>query len=413
MPSFIWDAATQHYRNLHPKRAPEPINYSELIKQTAISYSFPLAVNGNSHPEYRVNVTTNPNNTVNYVKNSSQNIWTYRQAPPGTLVGDIAKAADMLPVYFSGKQTAKDTAQALGIPYLAKLTRSNYANCSSFTGAVIVNSVDPYFPAINSTNYQHAYVTYSTKWDKVGDSRNYKTEKATYRPGDIFLTPPESGGHTYMWIGTHADPNGTVYDDIVAEASWAATWSTALLLPRLHRISSAIRTNGVDGTNRWYEVWRYNGKSESPLIIRSTNTTTVFSNFRATLRNSTGSATLDENSIIDLSVDLTLPVDIAGGQRFQLRTDEDGNDPFIFTSVDREVTLTDGTVIAEAVKVGTSKQRIEAVLTGNGQAGDVATLRITMGVKANLTLSADTVEIPLEDYDYSTAFSVPISYVID
>ena len=73
MPSFIWDAATQHYRNLHPKRAPEPINYSELIKQTAISYSFPLAVNGNSHPEYRVNVTTNPNNTVNYVKNSSQN----------------------------------------------------------------------------------------------------------------------------------------------------------------------------------------------------------------------------------------------------------------------------------------------------------------------------------------------------
>ena len=139
----------------------------------------------------------------------------------------------------------------------------------------------------------------------------------------------------------------------------------------------------------------------------------MFSNFRATLRNPTGSAALDENSIIDLSVDLTLPVDITGGQRFQLRTDEDGNDPFIFTSVDREVTLTDGTVIAEAVKVGTSKQRIEAVLTGSGQAGDVATLRITMGVKANLTLSADTVEIPLEDYDYSTAFSVPISYVID
>lgn len=427
MPSFIWDAATQQYRNLHPKRAPEPINYSELIKQKALLYSFPLSNTGTRVEDAYVNIlkTASPNNPDpdHYTDINTHpgkppvvmDAWTYKQAPPSEEIGDRAKAMDFMgDTYYAGKQEARDRFNALpeiqALPaarrYPPRIIRSTYANCSGFTGAVIINTVDPYFPGDNNTSNQWAYVSTSDNWELIGDSRQYNASQ--YKPGDIFLTPPASGGHTFMWIGNYTTQNGTTYTEVIAEASYAERFKRTLILPSLRRITAAFRNTGLDTSERWYEIWRYVGENDTaPIIIKGITASALFKNstVKAVLRNPNGTI-INQNSIIDITIDVVRPEGAGAGQVFRLETQE--SDIFQFTDVDAEITSPDGAVFATAERYYDGR-RLQIILTENGATGDTTTLHITAGVKTGATGTLGTKEFSLYGYDGGVNFSTLIT----
>ena len=159
--------------------------YNDIIKQKAISYSYPLVGDGTiSHFEAAVNrkaedVNGDPHYTNKSFYNESivYENWGYRQiapCPDGVCkVADQGKAQDQLPEYYNGKAEAFNKAKQAGNTFLPKLTPETYANCSGFTGAVIINTVDPMFPGNNSTGDQWDYVSQSNQWELVGRSTDF------------------------------------------------------------------------------------------------------------------------------------------------------------------------------------------------------------------------------------------------
>lgn len=233
MPSFIWDASTSVYQNLQNGNH-TPIDQRERIKHLAILCSEPLSGNGNSaNPASRVN-TLNDDGSI-------------------TLGNDQEKA---LPAYRQARLDAIAIATAAGNIYrLGEDKEGNYADCTMFVGDMVINTLDPLFPARTSAT-QYGYLTDPTNgWVNIGGTTSYNP--GGYLTGDLLMTlPPDPGDHIILWIGDYDGKTG-----VIADAARITPRDSGMGLrnPTL-RVSLFTSTNSTDNSGRTYGVYRYVGR---------------------------------------------------------------------------------------------------------------------------------------------------------
>ena len=234
MPSFIWDIATAAYRNLQGGSQVFISDPREMIKHLAIRCSAPLYGNGRSaNPASRVN-TQNPDGSIT--------------------VGNDRELA--LPAYRQARLDAIAIATAAGNTYARGVdAEGNYADCTMFVGDMVINTLDPLFPARGSAT-QYAYLTNPVNgWTNVGATTNYAPEE--YMTGDLLITlPPFEGHHVILWIGDH---DGMA--EVMADASRITPRDSGMGLrnPTL-RVSLFTATKSTDSAGRTYGVYRYTGR---------------------------------------------------------------------------------------------------------------------------------------------------------
>ena len=131
----------------------------------------------------------------------------------------------------------------------------NYADCTMFVGDMVINTLDPLFPARGSAT-QYAYLTNPANgWTNVGATTNYAPEE--YMTGDLLITlPPFEGHHVILWIGEH---DGMT--EVMADASRITPRDSGMGLrnPTL-RVSLFTATKSTDSAGRTYGVYRYTGR---------------------------------------------------------------------------------------------------------------------------------------------------------
>ena len=126
-----------------------------------------------------------------------------------------------------------------------------FGRCSTFIATIVIDTITPNF-AVPSLRMYPLMSDPSNGWVLVGTSETY--DPSSYKPGDIFVT--RGHGHTFMWIGNYGG-----YDDVIAEAgldSAEKTWVGAL---RRYYMNP---DTGLDGADRAYDVYRYEGIPIAP-----------------------------------------------------------------------------------------------------------------------------------------------------
>ncbi|QZY53123.1 hypothetical protein [Leucobacter tenebrionis] len=180
-----------------------------------------------------------------------------RKADPRAFTGGGPVDAEMASEnYKKLKKDAYEIAKKAGSE-LPPWPDESYANCSAFTGAVVIATIDPEFPG-NLVRDQREYMSDPfSGWRKVGDSSDYRQEDLL--PGDLFLTPKGTRlAHTWMWIGEH---DGV--ENVVAQAAYGSEGNSGARLPSLQIDPLQNSDDGTDGMGRSYEIWRYVGNAAS------------------------------------------------------------------------------------------------------------------------------------------------------
>ena len=207
-----------------------------------------------------------------------------------------------------------------------------------------------------------------------------------------------------MWVGEH---NG--YQNIIAEAAWASTRSLKFYLPRLHNITSErFDSNGKDSLGRIFDVYRFIGNDTPtyPTFNPSINSADVFSNTQAKLRGPTKNSKIDKDSIIDATIDITVPTNTNANERFLIQTES----PFTLNLVNSEIRSKSNKLIATATKV---EDDILMTLSDNISAGDTATISFYASIQAGFSGDAKTQQLSLFSFNDAADFSTQIHYTLE
>lgn len=449
MPSFIWDSTIWSYRNLKTGSIIH-YDYGRKIADEAVRIAFGLSKDSSGNEIVPPSAVTNPAGRVNWsytemstgvlgapsvsspnwkvigknISNAQDDLYTYTQLVPQSswddnTQGDKAMAEIELPLYYQAKADAEAMTKPMNtagsrITRLPALKRMHYANCSGFTSSVIIRMVDPHYPGALVDN-QVPYLNSAQSqgiWQLVGYTRNDQdnTTKeynpSLYQPGDVFITHRPYHTHTFIWVGEHKG-----FTDVIAEAAFASVNSTGLTLPRLHRIQKSIRDTGVDSSKRPYQIWRFMGGVYTPnqdALVTRVNTANIFTNPRAVLRGPVSSGQLNSGSVVDVSLDMTIPTGVYTGQQVFLTTES----PFVLNvEGNGQVKTAAGLLVANVSVVADDNKSLVVKFARDGPR-DIATVQFTASFESGYTGSADEQQFELGNLDDTTDFSAPITYTI-